>query len=343
MGRIMNDDTTTPESTDAIGPGVTTTGSTVPTLSEWIGQTLGFQLPALPAMPQTLKNLDKVGAALLDWPLAGLEGTAASRRSQDALEVAVTDAMRRALEGTGDKQITGQVRGMVRDYLGKNQSRRRVLELAVREIASDAGRTDATAETSDDFMAFFKGKVDNLGTDEARMLFAKVLAGEVKRPGSFSKPAMSILAEMDSDVGQLFELLCKMSVTIPAAPSGLWQPRVLTLGMGNAGANALREFGLGFGQLNILNEAGLIISDYNSHIGMGGPFELAGQMHHLLAKPTADMAAAKTAVEGQLQRVDGVAFTKAGSELRRIVSMTPHEPYVARLRAEFDKIGAIMT
>ncbi len=338
----MNNDTGDTEKTDEAD--VSSTRSTLPTFSEWIG----FQLPSLPSMPQTVKNLDKAAAALLDWPTAVLEGKASRARSETEqsilLESAVIEAMRRELGNVDNKKLSSQVRGLVQDYLQKHHSRKRVLELAVKEVATDPGSDDATGKPSDDFMAFFKGKVDSLGTDEARMLFAKVLAGEVKRPGSFSKPAMSILAEMDEDVGSLFERLCNMSVALPAGiPIEFWKPRVLTLGMGNAGSNALRDFGLGFDQLNILNEAGLIISDYNSYNLLFGQIELAGRAHTLSVKPQPDMTAGKVAAEGVLQQMHGVAFTKAGGELRKIVSIAPYEPYVTRLRAEFEKFGVIMS
>jgi Protein of unknown function (DUF2806) len=335
---MNNDGADDPSQTTA---GLPAAATNLPTLSEKIGEWLGFQLPGLPPMPQTLKNLDKAGAALIDWPTAAWESKAAGIRAKasrgDALEQSVTDAMRRELSQESNKQIAGHVRGLIRDYLQKHHSRKRVLELAIKEVAADPGQADATGEPNDDFMAFFKGKVDALGTEEARVLFAKVLAGEVKRPGSFSKPAMTILAEMDSEVGHLFEILCNMSVAAPGVRS--WAPRVLTLGLDEAHAgNALRPLGLGFGQLNILNEAGLIISDYNSYaMGIPVPFDLAGDIHSIVV--TGD----QKVLEATFQRMHGIVFTKSGGELRGIVSMTPNQAYVTRLRAEFLKVGAAMS
>ena len=42
-------------------------------ITQWIEHALGLRLPKL---PQTLRNLDKVGAALLDIPIAWLRGKA---------------------------------------------------------------------------------------------------------------------------------------------------------------------------------------------------------------------------------------------------------------------------
>ena len=156
---------------------------------------------------------------MLDWPGAVLEGKASSARSaaaqRDVLEFAITAAMKRQLGKASSEEVKTAVDGMVLEYLSRHHGRKRVLEHAATELENDPPIEDAKSELSDDFMAFFKGKVDNLGTEEARVLFGKVLAGEVKRPGSFSKAAMSILAEMDTEVGQLFDRLCNMSVAHP--------------------------------------------------------------------------------------------------------------------------------
>src|SRR5262249_7747762 len=170
---------------------------------------------------------------------------------------------------------------MVADYLEKRNRPTRVVEIAAQEITQTPPSSNTDALIDDDWLAFFKGKVDHLGAEEATLLFGKVLAGEIKQPGSFSKRSVGILAEMGPAVGRVFDLLCNISTVISKQ-----HVRVVTLGMGDVGENSLEEFGLPFEALNDLIDAGLIFSEYDTFVGMplaamGQPFELGGTYYRL--------------------------------------------------------------
>ena len=228
---------------------------------------------------------------------------------------------------------------MVLDYLKRHRSRARVLELAAMELDQAPPTEDANKPIDDDWVGFFKDKVDVLETEEARVLFGKVLAGEVKQPGSFSKKALSILAEMNQSTAALFETLCNLSSSWPAAPD----VRVITMNIGNPGANALSPFGMPYRNLNLLNEAGLIIADYNSWFNAQefsvDELEVAGAKFRLEA--TAKLDTPEKDPE-PLSRVNGVAFTAAGRELRNIVALKPNEEFIARLTQAFAEGGFVL-
>ena len=114
--------------------------------------------------------------------------------------------------------------------------------------------------------------------------------------------------------------------------------------MGNASHNSLSPFGLDFGALNRLNEAGLIIADYNSRCGMSTPVNLAGATYDLVLNPMSpELREAKVKEIGEkLQTVEGVAFTRAGGELRQIVALRLNPEYFNRLQQSFGEIGAAL-
>ena len=67
---------------------------------------------------------------------------------------------------------------------------------------------------------------------------------------------------MDQSIAALFKKLCSACIVLGIPNNEMViDARVSSLG-GNAGSNALEKYGLGFRQLNILNEFDLIISDY---------------------------------------------------------------------------------
>ena len=313
------------------------------TLREVIEGSLGFQLPPFPAPPLTVKNLDKACAALLDIPPAHVEGNAATvgRLEQgEKLSSVFADAMRRQLRGASSQKIAAVVDGLMADYLEKRNRRTRVLEIAAQEITLGPPSADANTLLDDDWLAFFKGKVDQLGSEEAKLLFGKVLAGEIKQPGSFSKRSVGILAEMGPVVGRLFDSLCNISTVISGQ-----HVRVVTLGVGDVGENSLEEFGLPFEALNHLIEAGLIFSEYDTFVGMplaaiGQPFDLGGTYYrlHVTEKKMTELHDIEKRASA-LAAVPGVTLSATGRELRAIVAKKTVHAYIERLARGFAERG----
>ena len=312
-----------------------------PTLRKVIEGALGAQLPPLPGLSFGLKNLDKVCAALLDIPPPHVERNVAPIGTQgEKLGSVFGDAVGRQLRGASVETITAVVDGMVADYIEKRNRRTRVLEIAAQEITQSppSGETDALLD--DDWLAFFKGKLDQLGTEEAKLLFGKVLAGEIKQPGSFSKRSVSILAEMGPVVGRLFDALCNISTVISKQ-----HVRVVTLGVGDVGENSLEEFGLPFEALNHLIDAGLIFSEYDTFVGMplaamGQPFDLGGSYYRLEVTETKETEL--NTVEKRraaLAAVPGVTLSATGRELRAIVAKKTVHAYVVKLAKAFAERG----
>ena len=111
---------------------------------------------------------------------------------------------------------------------------------------------------TDDWLNALEVEARQKSTEEMQALFGKILAGEIRRPGSYSIRAVKILGSIDQKVATHFVRLC--SLCISTHPEDV---RVCSLG-NNANTNALEDYGLNFATLNVLNEHGLIISDYNS-------------------------------------------------------------------------------
>jgi len=118
-------------------------GKVLPTLREVIEGALGFQLPPLHAPPLTVKNLDKVCAALLDVPPAHVGSDAAT--IVEELNSVLADAMRRQFRGAST--FVGMplaAAGQPFD-LGGTYYRLQVIETKETELDTDEKRTAALA------------------------------------------------------------------------------------------------------------------------------------------------------------------------------------------------------
>ena len=322
-------------------PGVGSAVENLPHFSNWLEEFLGFRIPELPRLPQTIKNFDKMVGALLDWPTAMLEAKSTDIRATTARDMtinnAIIEAAARELQTSNDQALNAVVRGLVREHIRKLRGRRKVVEVAAEEIGRNkANNVDATTEVSEEFLAFFNGKVDSIGTKQAQILFGKLLAGELQAPGSFSKQSMSILSEMDARTGKIFETICNMSIHNPKMEDVGFLPRVYTIDMEGAGQNGLSEFGLDFNSLSALIEAGLINPNLYTNAGFPSNFEMAGVWRKLVliekfSSPNETEEALQAARDVLSKNHSVVLFTRAGRELRTIVSKHANEKYMEKL------------
>ena len=125
-------------------------------------------------------------------------------------------------------------------------------------------------EVDHDWTARFFNDVQDVSSEEMQELWAKILAGEVQQPRNTSLRTLRILKDLDPSTAMLFRTLCSARLAFQIGIVGgyaenLGAEIVLSLG-GNASHNALEQFGLNYNILNVLNEYGLIIPEYDSSI-----------------------------------------------------------------------------
>ena len=206
------------------------------------------------------------------------------------------------------------------------------------------------SEPDHDWTARFFDYIQDVSSEEMHRLWGKVLAGEVERPGSTSIRSLAILRDLDRQTAEAFRRLCSLSVSMKVAEGQFIDSRVLSL-HGSAAGNSLQEYGLSFGVLNVLNEHGLIIADYNSWsdyqlcVGIELPV-LPGQRMRLPFSYRAEewVLDAVGRREGSKElKLYGVALTKSGQELSRVVELESISSYDKALRDYFASKGLTMT
>ena len=184
----------------------------------------------------------------------------------DTMEIiAAAQANARSILVSPDSNVRGQVdfsHTVTQRIQFQEEKRQSNIEAVVRQAASELEDKHVKDHEPDhDWTARFFSDIQDVSNQETQILYAKILAGEVERPGSTSIKALSILKDLDQPTAKLFRVLCSATISIDE----VHMFRVVSFG-GDAGQNALEKFGLSFDKLNVLNEHGLIISDYNSSI-----------------------------------------------------------------------------
>lgn len=334
---------TSPEKTNS-APEITP-HNTLTTIVDSVGNLVSDATIPDPIRKNALKAFNQLCTAAIDIPVAFLEGIAAEKRAETQARIKII--------ATGSEQIAAQMnvdpefaRVAVKKYgqkiVREQVNLDRVSEIAAAQIQSESalpeGNKDADKNIppiNGDWLNNFEKEASQKSTEEMQLLFGRILAGEIKNPSSFSIKTIKLIGQLDGQAANLFRTLCSLSVSLRVQDKIL-DARVLSLGE-SAASNSLQAFGLGFDQLNLLHEYGLIISDYNSYMNynqsvangniVGLPFKYQNSDWGLL--PVTPRPA------GQELRLHGVSLSRSGKELLKIVDIDPNSAYTAKIQDFF--------
>lgn len=290
------------------------------------------------------------GTFLAPW-MAKKEGEAriiAANANAEVLKIrAQAQADARELLVTENSVVSGQIdlTNQVNQRIMYQEKKRltNVHSVVSKAALELEGKEVPETESDQDLVARFFKEVQDVSSEEMQVLWGRLLAGEVERPGSTSIHTIGILRDLDHVTAKLYAKLCSVcTFMLPELGRDMIDARVPSLG-GNPGNNSLADFGLNFQVLNRLNEHGLIISDYNSwrdfrmsvHHAIEENRErpLPIPFHHqdgqwiLVPKLPRNPA--------DELRVNGVAMTLAGRELSTIVEREPVPEFTERLKKFF--------
>lgn len=157
----------------------------LPTFYDLISNWLGVQLPTWP-LPQTRKNLDKAIGKIL---LAAGENVEA-----------------RIKANTGEAKTRGKINieGLYRTEEEKRKigNRAEAIRIAVEELNENHPSADAGADIDDDWLNLFVRLAEDKSSEELQGLFGRILAGEIRKPGSFSLRTIQFISTLSKEDAQ---------------------------------------------------------------------------------------------------------------------------------------------
>ncbi|PZX59147.1 uncharacterized protein DUF2806 [Algoriphagus ratkowskyi] len=298
---------------------------------EKITDTIGELVTGIPApiRKNFFKAFAQLCTAAVDVPVAKLEGKAAEIRAESRARIQILNK-----EG---EQISEQLK-VPKEYVDRASQKfaSKVIkeQLNLDEIGMQAAnnlknekykenKEENVKEIDDDWLNEFENSAKLKSSNEMKMIFGKILSGEIKNPGSFSVRTIQLLSQLDNQAAILFQKLCSQSISMLIGGSHLIDARVASLD-GNPSSNSLRTYGLSFDNLNVLLEYGLIISDYNSWLNYS-PCIINENMSVSAAicfgKYRYGLMPTDREKYDKNVKLNGVALTKAGKELLTIIPL----------------------
>lgn len=165
------------------------------------------------ARSRTVTALDRLFGGLIGIPAAWLERKEAEVRNRSSIDAVLQDVSP-ALDGPlltddqadailADQALVSQLAPLINKI---RVAERAVALLSQENQGDDDAETDAESEPLEqDWLTHFASYAEKESSEEVRNLWAKVLAGEIRKKGSFSLSSLRLLSELDRRMATTFE------------------------------------------------------------------------------------------------------------------------------------------
>lgn len=179
---------------------------------------------ALSAKSRAVTALDRLIGSLFDMPAAYFEGVSSKKRLRDEINERLKSAQMRVAE----QQIQGTPELgsiLIKDVL-EDRARKQANAAGVAVEAIDAMKTlpppegttagasthEPEAKIDEDWMNQFTRYAEDASSEQLQQIWGRVLAGEVREPGSFSRHTLRFIAELDKETAENCELVARHAV-----------------------------------------------------------------------------------------------------------------------------------
>ena len=164
---------------------------------------------------RTLAAFDRFFGSLIDIPVSKLEAIAKRTRARDEQEIALiaseTSAALNAIQKNEKLEAA-----VAENFLLKNTRRMtnkmKVAHKAISLIKDSEFSSEEISERiemDDDWLNHLEEYVEKASSERMQNLWARVLAGEIRKPQSFSLTTLRFLSELDQKIATLFEITTK--------------------------------------------------------------------------------------------------------------------------------------
>ena len=163
---------------------------------------------------RAVSAIDRLLGGVFDVPGAHIEGIVDRIKARNSVKEALIRAEgEAALEKLGEDPSFGNrvINRFVQEEARKQQNRDAVAQEAIAAL-EDQSRDDRDNSSSaekpeldEDWMNVFSVHAENASSDRLRQLWGRILAGEVRKPGSFSLTTLRVISELDQRIASLFQ------------------------------------------------------------------------------------------------------------------------------------------
>ncbi|SMG49162.1 Protein of unknown function [Marivirga sericea] len=285
-------------------------------------------IPLPPAIKKSLwKSLGRLITGLVDVPVAYLEAKVQKIKSEaDGLSLVTSEAAKSASKEFGvDRELVNRSVNFFGAKLLREQiNRESIMEQATEDLKNDPPKEDSKEEIDEDWLEMFSRIAETKSSKDVQLFLSKILAGEIRKPGSFGAKTIQTLSTLDQRTAQQFMKFCNVSFELPQLGNSM--TCVISEPFGNPASNGLQTLGLSYDVLTQLQDAGLVKHDFTSYRTLP---PLMFSMPHVIG--TTKLSFKPTALTPrETVRIKVLNFTSVGLELSQVLHKSSNPVYVEK-------------
>jgi len=197
-----------------------------------------------------------------------------------------------------------------------------VVLIAAEELKNESNISDEPVDK--DWTVRFFNIVEDVSDEQMKYLWGKILAGEVKRPNSFSLHTLEVLRNLSKAEADLFAKAATLFIQ--------YNQSIIIYKSDN-----LRNFNLSFDERFMLTELGLIQAD--THIGIVYSKEVGGEVTFVSGKYVIKMTKKKMTLD---YSIPILKLTRVGEELAKLLTTVANVEYIKEFCLNQKKQGLIV-
>ena len=276
-----------------------------------------FNLPKVIAGPAG-EAISRLIAGAADIPAAYLQQVAQGVRDKTEAKTVVSKAIAETAANIAknDPEIVKRAAHSLLSKELRNQSNKEAIAKKTLEILQEEHPKEATTEPKSveaDWMNVFEKFAGDASSERMQEMWARVLAGEIRKPGAFSLQTLRFIAELNQETARLFEKFATAVINADFIP---FPPR---RGAEFTELLRLQEFGLVTGVSGSLNKA----------FSISAPMQLLTYRRHALIvvlEPPAEF------------NISSVLLTNVGREIYNILKIDDDIERAKEFANEFPKV-----
>lgn len=205
----------------------------------WISTILEGGLPQIIAGPAG-KALSRLIGATIEIPASYVDGVAQGVKDKTAARSIISKAIaeKSAQIAVENPEIMERaVESLLASQYRKQKNKDEIAKLVIEDLNETPPPSDSDGP-SEDWMNKFERYAEDASSDELRTMYAKLLAGEIRKERSVSAATLHFVSLLDGDVAELIEQ------TLPyVANDGLFFSELLNPKMGHVEMTVLEQSG----------------------------------------------------------------------------------------------------
>ena len=184
-----------------------------------------------------------------------------------------------------------------------------VLDIAANEVSQMKDVSDKPVD--EDWLTRLFQIVKDVSSEEMQLVWGKILAGEIKQPGSFSFRTLETVRNLSQSDAEVFQKVIPLIVTHGDTHCIL------------SDTSILKKYGVRFSDVLTLGECGLInLEELRLQL------YVTNTMKSLVHTDSRLIVIAGSTVEEKMIKLNVYTLTKVGTELYSILSHSINEPYL---------------